>query len=233
MKKKQFSMNRICKRYAWLCLLFLSSHLLAQHTGKRKIINLHSTGQLNNTGNVSSITIVRNLPDSTFLGVVPSTEQNVRANIGVSGNGVQSWLQIYVQQQFGTSYKQRGASIQWVINELSVGTDSSSTGVISFTKLNADIYTAVSNDNYQLTGNFDTLIVNNNLNPDFGQSIADALNALYNNTIPSTEQINNVNGGVADITNYNTNKTATQLLQSIKAKILNDSFIPDGNLHFF
>lgn len=183
-------------------------------------------------GNVASIEVISNLADSAFIGVLPSVFPNVRTNVVVPA-GVENWLQDYANKQFGNTFQASGKQLVWVINKLRVGKDSSENGESSFVKLGADIYSASGGNDYQIQGKFDTLILAAEADLDFGKSIAVALNALYNRSMPSTKTItlNHLsNQAVTDLSKQTLSKT--DLLESLQRsnnfKILGDSIYQTG-----
>lgn len=168
---------------------------------------------------IASIQVVSNLADSTFIGVLPSTFPNVRTNV-VIPQGIQSWVQDYISEQFGNSYQPAGKDLLWVINTLRIGKDSSARGAVSFTKLTADVY-AGSKGKYQLLNTFDTTITATELTTDFGESVTTAIIALYNNSVKPTRKVKQ-------------SKPSTQsaIMEAAEAsddlKILTDSVYPTG-----
>ena len=154
---------------------------------KSKMVELKQLNVRSSTGvNISGISIISNLPNSSLLGIAPSALPNERTDIVVANGNVESWLQAFVTEQYRNAYTSSGRKLQWVINDLSVGTDSSSTGILSFTKLAADIYSSSGNADYEFTGSFDTLIISKNINADFGSSISAAIAGLYSNAVSDT-----------------------------------------------
>lgn len=147
------------------------------------------------SSNLASITITEQLFDSSFLGVAPSSENNIRTNIVAPNNNIRRWLQEYVSTQFAGAFNPGGANIKWKISALNVGTDSSSSGVVSFTRLNADVYRSFIGSDDELITNFDTLIISDNPLPDFGQNIQDAIKALY---VHSNNSVSNKSSGIAE-----------------------------------
>lgn len=130
------------------------------------------------------IFVVSNIPDSSTLGYMPSNIPNDRKNIKPSGE-INTWLQTFVYKQFDTSKDTKAKKILWVIQDLSLGKDSTQKDVYSFVKLKADIYdNAKQNDaNFQLVNTFDSTWIVKNTAVDFGQMIAAAFSELYENSI--------------------------------------------------
>lgn len=150
-------------------------------TYSQKTINLASTNIVSlNVRDFSTIEIINNLPDSNILGYIPSEVMNDRKYIKPSGT-LTNWLQGFVNKQFGSNADAKANSLLWVIQGLSMGTDSTNKEVYSYLKLKADIYSGT-NENYQLVNTFDsTWLVNGDA--DFGQLIATAFIELYKNSV--------------------------------------------------
>ena len=87
----------------------------------------------------SSMVIMDNLPDSVFVGGSPTQSTDVRTNL-VFPEGVQNAIHKFINIYYTPSFSKTGPAIQWAINALSIGTDSSSEGIISHTRLNADMF---------------------------------------------------------------------------------------------
>lgn len=137
-----------------------------------------------NQGSQNKIDILSNLPDSNNLGYMPSNILNDRKNLKPS-NEITAWLQSFVNKQFGSNPGAKAKKILWVIQDLSVGKDSTQKEAHSFVKVKADIYTGneESITNYELTNTYDSTWITTNNNADFGKMIAKALIELYNNSI--------------------------------------------------
>lgn len=136
----------------------------------------------NNDSSISSIQIISNLEDSALIGILPSAFPNVRTNVVIQ-EGVQSWLQNYVSEQFSNTFQPGGKQLLWAFSDLRIGKDSSSVDINSFTSLTADIYVASQGEEYQLIGNFDTVMLSKDANVDFGQNLAFVITRLYYNSL--------------------------------------------------
>jgi len=138
------------------------------------------------------IDVISNLPDSAILGYVPSDITNDRKYIKPS-NEINTWLKSIVHQQFDTSSDSKAKKLLWVIQDLSLGKDSTQKDVFSFVKLKADIYdnTGQNTTNYQLINTFDSTWIASNAKADFGQMIAVAFNDLYKQSIELKKSISN------------------------------------------
>jgi hypothetical protein len=191
-------MNKIINKRLHIAVLLLicNTATAQQHKQNAQGVQLHANNSANHAGNVASITVVGNLTDSTFLGIAPSMEPNTRTNLVVPAGGAQSWLQSFVQQQYAANFKNGGVNVKWVINNLSIGADADADSAtrFSYTAINADVYTANGSLKFQYLGNFDTLMVSNDTNPDFGAGIAAAIDALYSNTVSTTNNLHPNNG---------------------------------------
>ncbi len=169
----------------FLLIIFLIGSIyvtLAQNGTTHRFIHLNKSTSNNAEGNISSIDISSNVADSSFIGVAPSDMLYTRTSLALD-SGIETSLASYVRQQFAPGFKKGGEKVIWVINDLSIGTDSSQTGTVSFTKLNADIFASIASGGYRYKSSFDTLIIIQNAALDFSNSIGDALNELYNRSV--------------------------------------------------
>jgi hypothetical protein len=150
-------------------------------TYAQKTISLSTASVIDyNLNAFKKIEVINNLPDSTNLGYIPSEVMNDRKYIKPSG-ALTNWLQGFVNKQFGSNADAKANSLLWVIQGLSMGTDSINKEVYSYLKLKADIYSGT-NEDYQLVNTFDsTWLVNGDA--DFGQLIATAFIELYKNSV--------------------------------------------------
>lgn len=165
---------------AFIIFLSLAFNLYCINTGySQQTISLSAISSGGSTQNkYSKIEVIPNLPDSNNLGFIPSPILNDRKYIGPSG-AVTKWLQSYVNKQFGFSTDTKAEALLWVIQDLSMGKDSTQKEAWSFLKIKADIYTG--NETYQLINTFDsTWVVKGDA--DFGQMTAAAFMALYKNS---------------------------------------------------
>lgn len=182
MYNKSFMKHSIIKAILALVLL-MPTALFAQNNGTTTI-TLPPQASRSAVENIAAIEILTPNGNPTFIGIMPSASANMRNNITVS-EGLQNWLQTYVNHQFSPNYSKLGKKVQWIINRFSVGIDSSADGLVSFVNLSADI---VKLENSQMKpvelSVFDTLIVSNHKTADgLGQHIAVAISSLYQKTI--------------------------------------------------
>lgn len=137
----------------------------------------------------SKIDVISNLPDSNNLGFIPSDIMNDRKYIKAS-NSVTTWLQGFVDTQFGSNADEKASRLLWVIQDLSMGKDSTQKQAYSFVKLKADIYTGNAL-NYQLVNTFDSVWIVNG-DGDFGKMIVTAFIELYKNSVEQKRGIGNI-----------------------------------------
>ncbi|ANI90117.1 hypothetical protein A9P82_12985 [Arachidicoccus ginsenosidimutans] len=192
----------------------------AQNGNNKKNIHFQTNQSSSaNSYNISGINIISNLPDSEFVGTAPSQYSDVRTNL-VFESGVRTTLQSLINEKYSNTFKQNGSLLQWAINDLSVGSDSTTDGIINHTKLSIDIYKSDSNS--LLIGKYDTLIISTDSNADFGLSIAVALNGAYekSGTILNTSVTNTISSSVQ--------KKEVVKLQNMAAKILTDTSYKTG-----
>lgn len=118
------------------------------------------------------------------LGYVPSTIANDRNYVKPSSE-INAWLQGFVYQQFDTNKDDKAKKLLWVIQDLSLGIDSTQQGIHSFVKLKSDIYENPKQKDvhYQLINTFDSTWIIPNGNADFAQTIATAFDHLYDHPI--------------------------------------------------
>lgn len=154
----------------------------------QKTISLSATSNGSyNLNKYSKIDVITDLPDSNNLGFIPSNILNDRKYIKPS-SAVTNWLQSFVNKQFGSNANSKDALL-WVIQDLSMGKDSTQKQEYSFVKIKADIYVADSSG-YELINTFDSTLLNSNENIDFAQMIADAFVSLYKNSLPTNANSN-------------------------------------------
>ncbi|MEO8820897.1 MAG: hypothetical protein ABI374_08660 [Ginsengibacter sp.] len=106
-----------------------------------------------------------------------------------SSGAITPWLQDFVNKQFVSNTDIKAKKLLWVIQDLSMGTDSTQKQVYSFVKLKGDIYES-SGLNYQLINTFDSSWIIKG-DADFGYMIAVAFLSLYQNSTPKAEGIAN------------------------------------------
>src|SRR6185437_7300940 len=172
-------------------LLFLSSNYCINTGYSQKIISLNSSLNVsyNNLNKYSKIDVISNLPDSNTLGFIPSDIVNDRKYIKPSGN-VTTWLQSFVNKQFTSNTNSKADALLWVIQDLSMGKDSTQKESYSFLKLKADIYSG-NESNYQMINTFDSTWVADG-DADFGPMIAAAFIELYKNSTAVANGIENI-----------------------------------------
>jgi hypothetical protein len=170
-------------------MLLLNFYCISK-TYSQKTINLTSTNETDlKVRDFSAIEIINNLPDSNILGYIPSEVMNKRKTIK-SSMAITPWLQNFVNKQFAIDPDSKGEKLLWVIQDLSMGTDSTQKAVYSFVKLKADIYSADAL-NYEFVSTFDsTWIVNGDA--DFGQLVSTAFIELYKNSVEKRNGIDNI-----------------------------------------
>lgn len=227
-------MNRITKLKILITLCILLSLNCYAQTGndtKAIILNVMPAENFSHTG-ISSMVIIGNLPDSVFVGVTPTQSTDVRTNL-IFPEGVQNAIRKYINNYYSSSFSKTGTAIQWTINALSIGTDSSSEGIISHIRLNAGIFKINSSDNKQLIGNFDTLILSKNKTSNFSNDISDALSGLYKKSIklvspntnnPKQNTFNNVSMKALDSGTLTENASVNTTL----CKICTDTVYKNG-----
>lgn len=139
----------------------------------------------------SKIDVVCNLPDSNNLGYISSDIPNDRKFIKPSGT-VTAWLQNFVNHQFGVNANSKADALLWVIQDLSMGKDSTQKQAYSFVKLKADIYSG-NELNCQLINTFDsTWVTSDDVNADFGKMIAQSFVELYKNSFGQRRRTANI-----------------------------------------
>lgn len=197
----------------------------------QKTVTLNTTsGGGYSLNNFSKIDVINNLPDSNILGYIPSDIMNDRKFIKSPGD-ITSWLQGFINKQFGSSVDSKAKKILWVIEDLSAGKDSTQKQAYSFVKLKADIYAGngLGNTVYQIINTFDSTWVTTDENADFGKMIAGAFIDLYKNTLAVNNTISNnrfhqLTGSFSG--------TKDEILKSLKSSdnypILKDNTRPDG-----
>jgi hypothetical protein len=211
-----------------LMLLALTFNFYCINTSySQKTITLTTTSNGSyNLNKYSKIEVITNLPDSNNLGFIPSDILNDRKNVKPSDN-VTMWLQSFVNKQFVSDSNSKADALLWVIQDLSMGKDSTQKEALSFLKLKADIYSG-NESNYQLINTFDsTWIVNGD--GDFSQLIAAAFIELYKNSVSQAKGSGNIR-----FQQSATKLTGTRdsIIAQIKATntnaILNTAEYPDG-----
>lgn len=165
-------------------MLLLNFYCISK-TYSQKTINLASTNLIGlNVRDFSAIEIINNLPDSNILGYIPAEVMNDRKVIK-SSMAITPWLQNFVNKQFTVSPDPKAAKLLWLIQDLSMGTDSTGKEVYSYLKLKTDIFSGT-NENYQLINTYDSIWVVNG-DADFGQLMATAFKESYKNSVEQSE----------------------------------------------
>jgi hypothetical protein len=208
-------------------ILFLTFNFYCIKTSySQKTISLSatSTGSYN-LNKYSKIDVISNLPDSNNLGFIPSSIINDRKYIKPSG-AVTIWLQGFVNKQFASNPNPKADVLLWIIQDLSMGKDSTQKEVYSFVKLKADIYSG-NESNYQLINTFDsTWIVGEDA--DFGQMIAAAFIELYKNSAVQAKGAGNIRFQSAVKLSGTKNNIIAQVKASNSNAILNTGDYADG-----
>jgi hypothetical protein len=170
-------------------LLVLNFYCISK-TYSQKTINLAPTNIVSlNAKDFSAIEIINNLPDSNILGYIPAEVMNDRKIIK-SSMAITPWLQNFVNKQFFAN-SSSNKKLLWVIDDFSMGTDSSREQVYSYLKLKADIYSGT-NENYQLINTFDSTWIITGSDVDFGKMIAQSFINLYKNSVELRNGISNI-----------------------------------------
>lgn len=146
-----------------------------------------SEGRGLNTYN--KIDVISNVPDSNVLGFTPSNNVNDR-EIVKSDKSITPWLQDFVDKQFNSNPDAKANRLLWVIQDLSIGKDSTQKHAYSFVKIKVDIYTGITL-NYQLVNTFDSTWISNS-DVDFGKMIATAFIELYKNSLEQRKSLANI-----------------------------------------
>lgn len=130
------------------------------------------------------IEAISNIPNPSSLGFIPSNVPNDRKYLKPSDE-INTWLQNFVNHQFDSSTDPKAKKLLWIIQDLSLGKDSTQKDVYSFVKIKADIYdnSKLSNGNFQLVNTFDSTYFIKNAAVDYGQMIGSAFTDLYDNSI--------------------------------------------------
>lgn len=162
-------------------ILLITFNFFGNKSYSQKTISLNTiSNNSNDLSRHSKIDVVCNLPDSNNLGYIPSDILNNRKNIKSSG-AITTWFQNFVNNQFGSNANSKADALLWVIQDLSMGKDSTQKQAYSFVKLKADIYSG-NELNYQLINTFDSTWVTTDANADFGKMIAQSFVELYKNS---------------------------------------------------
>ncbi len=156
----------------------VSTHSDAQTFNQTRTLNWNPhtpAAAVNVPVNVSSVSVISHLPDSTFIGVAPGTVPNERTNIEVPG-GINIILQALINREYGHLFKENGIKAGLIINEITCGNDSTAGTNTGFIRLNADICARMPAGSYRYLGSFDTLIVRHNSEVNFEENILQVLN---------------------------------------------------------
>lgn len=140
--------------------------------------------------NYSKIDIISNVPDSNVIGFIPSANLNDREFVR-SDKSITPWLQDFVDKQFGSNPDTKANRLFWVMQDFSVGRDSTQKQTNSFVKLKVDIYTGNTALNYQLVNTFDSTWIATG-DADFGKMIATAFIELYKNSVEQRKSLANI-----------------------------------------
>ena len=176
------------------------------------------------------IGIISNIPDAGLLGYVPAGSTNDRKIIKPSTD-INTWLQQVVYRQFDTSKDSKAKKLLWVIQDISLGSDSLQRDSYSFVKLKADIYdNSKQNDiQYELINTFDSTWIVSNKAVDFGEMVANAFDELYKHSIDLKNNKANVRYQQStDKFTGTKEEILTKLRLSNNHPILRDSVYQDG-----
>lgn len=169
-----------------LIILFLTFNFCCINKSySQKTINLSAISNVGyNLNKYSKIEVINNLPDSNNLGFIPSDILNDRKNIKPFGN-ITTWLQSFVNNQFSPNANSKADALLWVIQDLSIGKDSTQKEAKSFVKLKADMYVG-NESNYQLINTFDSTWIEHG-DADLGGMATMAFIELYKNSAEPTK----------------------------------------------
>lgn len=190
MKTKKLNILNM-KNTLILIFVFASNFYLSNKSYSQKVIFLNTVSANGyNLNKFSKIDVINNLPDSNILGYIPSDVLNDRKFIK-SPDAITPWLQSFVNKQFASNPDIKSKKFLWIIQDLSMGKDSTQKQGYSFLKLKADIYESTGL-NYQLVNTFDSTWVTTNSNVDFGKMIAQSFIDLYKNSVEQVKGAANV-----------------------------------------
>lgn len=221
-------------------LFFIACVWLGSITGlkaqKSRPLKLSVANHSFRQSGLSSIDIVINLPDSVFLGVVPSDISNTNDRIVAEG-GVGQMLSHFVNEEYASAFSPSGVKLLWTINHFAMGIDSSQNSRTAYVKIGAAVSNADSLDTYHPLGNFDTVLINNDKEVDLAALTVAAINSLYD----YSEQLVAKHSKVGFLTSSSklpdnmaakNSFTKEQLIEDIQKqrnwRILSDSVRPKG-----
>lgn len=177
-------------KYLLPAIFLYSSSLYVQHTGKNEL-PVHITRNsfpFNTNYAVSSIEIVTVLKDSTTIGYTGGPEKQAL----IPETSCSTWLQQYVNHRFRKSFSKKGAKLMWLIRDINIGTDVNDTALFQL-QLQATAYQVSAENTYKELATLDTLFSGRNTGAgSYGEAIATALCALYNNAVNSVQPTNNL-----------------------------------------
>lgn len=226
-------MDRLIK-YCSIGLLFLiSSSAFPQKHIVLNLPTLDNRAEFSQITNISSIEVASALPDSTYIGIVPSEIPNTR-NILEAPTEIQIWLQSFIDKAHGSSFNSSGSKLLWSIDALSIGVDSSDTEEFSYVKLGAEILIKNEKEDYQQLGRFDTIIISKPADITLSKQLVTALGSLFSNSVlltttSDTRKIKNVPASLEiakEKVLINYRKANERGI--LKWKILSDSIYPKG-----
>ena len=138
------------------------------------------------------IEVISNIPNPSLLGFLPSNVPNDRKYLKPSDE-INAWVQNFVNYQFDLSTDPKAKKLLWIIQDLSLGKDSTQKDVYSFVKIKADIYdnSELSNENFQLVNTFDSTYIIKTISVDYGQMIGAAFSDLFYNSIKQKNTVAN------------------------------------------
>lgn len=213
--------------------ILMSCSVFSQEHKVLKLSISDSTHKDTKVTNISSIEVKCALPDSIYIGIIPSELPNTR-NILEAPYGIQGWLQSFVDKEYGSTFSPSGNKLLWSIDVLSAGIDSSSGARISFVKFGAEILRSAGDDSCQSLGRFDTVIVSKDAAIDLGQEIAAVVNSLISNSnlLTSSREIEKIQNNSPSLkiakNDAFVNSRSFIENQRVSWKILNDTIYPKG-----
>jgi hypothetical protein len=213
---------------ALFSLFSLSLH--AQSTNGRFSIRLSPNTEVNvnstlSTSAVAGIRVVAALPDSTTIGYLSKPADNATIKLVPQGN-ISSWLQSYVSQQYGSSFNSNGKQLLWLIERLSISSNTVATR--AFTRVKAGLYEAVGQQ-LTLLSTPDTLVTTTILAGDsttYSSAVTAAMQVLYARSLAALSNV--ALQAPRSSVKYTVASALTALTGTLNFSILRDSIYKQG-----
>lgn len=196
MKTQLKPYNTMQKVFLILNLVLLVQPVFAQDSrnGKEKIIKWpkYYKAQIPSDAiGVASINVVPFLWDADRLGYV-QVGLNNRKISAIPDKPFPSFIQQYIDKQYGNDYKSGGLHLLWIVKDLRINERTLFSSEHAFTRLKADAYISPDGNAYSFVMGFDTVLRRGGMDVTnwHGQYMAEAFHHLLKQSLQKTQTLN-------------------------------------------